>query len=240
MKQRLSGLPAPDWWKDGWLRPEERRLVLYQRASRMTDEEILDVSLDYCVTLIRALGDHGEYERAIPLMEAVAHARSPAALRADDPSPNMNLAIMYLETGRKDEAAVALKELAQTLEAKVSDGARNGATLYYLAVAQALQERVDDAIATMELSVASGSGLLLPCWSGNDWSRVLDPYASLRADPRFRKLWAQCESEEARQSERIRELLAERDLDKLLAPLMELAERTKKKRQEEATKSAGG
>jgi TolB-like protein/Flp pilus assembly protein TadD len=241
-KTRLSGLPVPDWWEDLWLPPDERSKVQYQQASRMTDEEILDQPMIYYELLIRSLGDHGEYGRAIPLMQTVAQVRPNPAMRELGPESNLiALAILYLEAGRTDDAAVVLENLAQTLEADVSEGLRDAQRLNWLAVTQALQKRVDAAIATLQLSIASGNGLFMDC-HGLDldlWSRVLDPYASLRADPRFHKLWALCESEHARQVERIRVMLAKRDLDKLLGPLMELAEETKKKKQAEQKKSAG-
>ncbi len=60
-------------------------------------------------------------------------------------------------------------------------------------------------------------------------------WASLRSDPRFQKLYERCEAERARQRESTRALLASRDLDQLLAPVMALAR--EEKAQDEAAES---
>ena len=73
------------------------------------------------------------------------------------------------------------------------------------------------------------------CHHPEAYSRVLDPFAALRADPRFQKLHERCIAEFGRQRAAVRALLAERDPDKLLAPLIAVAEEEKAKQRAEAT-----
>jgi len=97
-----------------------------------------------------------------------------------------------------------------------------------------LQGRVDAAISTLELSEASGNGTVFNCHNPEGYSEVLDPFAALRSAPRFQKLHDRCIAEFERQRDALRAFLAERDLDKLLAPWIAVAEEAKAKQRAEA------
>jgi len=229
---RLDGL-RHQWGEDWFLPQEERERLRYEQASGMTDEEILDLSIARARAIARAIGDRGEYERAIRLWEAISHDRLASSIRIWSLWPKVNLATLYLRAGRDADAARLLEELSQILEPFVREGLRNGVTLHQLALTQALQGRVDAAIATLELSEASGNvaGLSHPeCFERDGFAKGLDPWEALRPDPRFQKLLERCEMERVRQLESIRALLASRDLDQLLAPVMALAEEEKVKK----------
>ena len=214
--------------QDPWVSAEVRERNTYEQASRMTDAEILDQGLWTSLPIVRALRNRGEFDRAIRLMEPLAREPLFALIRTWAPYLKLNLAIIYLEAGRDAEAAIVLEELSRKLEAMVSDGVTNPVTLEQLAVTRALQRRVDAAISTMEMSAALGNIGFMNCHLPELLSKLLDsrlsdPYAALRPDPRFQRLLGRCEAEYDRQASAIRELLAKRDLDVLLAPLIILA-----------------
>jgi hypothetical protein len=174
-----------------------------------------------------ALRHHGHYDRAIRLAQSIAQEQLFASARTWTPWSKLGLAVLYLEAGRNADAAVVLEELSQLLEPMIGNGMRNAETLEQFALTQALQGRVDAAISTLELSEASGNGIVFNCYRQDGYSRVLDPFATLRSSPRFQKLRDRCMAEWERQCEVVRARLAERDLDVLLAPLIELAQAEK-------------
>jgi len=229
---RLEGFPAREpWFHDLWLTEDERERRDYEQASRMTDKEILDQGLWRSGPMVNALRHHGDYDRAIRLMQSISKERMFASARTWVPNLKLWLALMYVEAGRDAEAAVVLEELSALLEPMVGDGMRNAVTLEQLAETQALQGHGDAAISTLELSEASGNGTVFNCYDPDGVSRVLDPFAALRSNPRFQKLHERCLAEYERQCEVVRARLAERDFDVLLAPLMALAEEEKAKKQ---------
>jgi len=231
---RLDGLQHR-WGEDFFWSNEERERQLYEQASRMTDEQILDLGIYRAEGMATALYKRGEHERAIRLMEAISREGLYASIRTWAPGSKILLAAMYLEAGRGGDAARVLEELSRLLEARVSEGFRNAVTLEQLAVTQAMQRQVDAAISTLELSEASGNARVTldvdECFDADGYSKGLDLWAALRPDPRFQKLFERCEAERVRQQESIRALLASRDLDVLLAPIMAMAEKAKAKQQ---------
>jgi tetratricopeptide (TPR) repeat protein len=231
---RLEGMPGPAWLQDYWLSKAELLGRDLEQASRMSDEEILDQGLWRSEHMVDALRQHGNYERAIPLLEAIAQESFFASARAYAPNLKLWLATVYLEAGRSEDAAAVLEELSQLLEPMVGVGIRNRFTLEQLARTQSLQGRVDAAISTLELSEASGNGTVFNCHNPEGYSEVLDPFAALRSAPRFQKLHDRCIAEFERQRDALRAFLAERDLDKLLAPWIAVAEEAKAKQRAEA------
>jgi len=227
MLARLKGFRSIPT-QDLWVSAEVREQRAYDQASRMTDAEILDQGLWTSLPIVRALRNRGEFDRAIRLMKPLSREPLFALIRTWAPYLQVNLAIIYLEAGRNAEAAIVLEDLSRKLESMVADGLTNPVTFEQLAVTQALQGRVDAAIATMELSAALGNLGFMNCHLPELLSKelgrsLLDPYAALRPDPRFQRLLGRCEAEFDRQAREIRELLAKRDLDVLLAPLTALA-----------------
>lgn len=227
---RLGGFAEENGFQDRGPAEVERWSRDYEQASRMTDKEILDQGISRSGELVQALRHHGDYDRAIRIWEPISKEQMFASTRTWAPNLKLWLAIMYLEAGRDADAAVVLEELVQLLEPMVGAGIRNGVTLHQLAETQALQGRVDAAISTLELSEASGNGTVFDCGHPEDYSALLDPFAALRGDPRFQKLHDRCIADWERQCEVMRDQLAERDLDALLAPLVALAEKQKAER----------
>jgi tetratricopeptide (TPR) repeat protein len=226
----VTRLPFPRALKYPELTEDERDRKLYEQASGMTDKEILDQGLFASQPMVEVLRQHGEYERAIRLLAALANEHLFASARTWVPEGKVWLATLYLEAGRDAEAAIVLEGLSQLLEPMVAAGMRNAVTLEQLAQTQALQGHVDAAISALELSEASGNGTVFNCYHPEAFSKVLDPFAALRSDPRFQRLHDRCMAEWERQRAAIRALFAERDFDVLLGPLMARAEEEKAKK----------
>lgn len=220
---RLDAPGIPDWARDFASLTDDD---YYARASQMTDQEILDLWSEMGLLMLHALALHGEYERPIRLLEKMRHSRWWYAelQRLFDERPMILLAAVYLEVGRDDDAARLLDEAQRALEKGVQSGYRGLLTLDHLATTYALQGRFPAAFATLELSLSVGNTYAsLDCSSSSfadPLTFVHDPYASVHSDPRLLKLVRQCQTETHRQAERVRALLAEHDLDELLAPLI--------------------
>jgi TolB-like protein/Flp pilus assembly protein TadD len=228
---RLAGI-LPQWYQDFRLTEDERQRRDYEQASRMTDEEILDQGIWAAEAMLRALRFAGEYDRAIRLAEVRAKESLMPSSRTWAPGYKLQLAAVYMEAGRPEEAAAVFEELSEALEALVLEGQRAAATLEWLAIAQSYLGQVDAAVSTLQLSEASGNGIILNfCHHPHEFSKVLDPYTALRRDPRFQQLHDRCMSEWGRQREAVRAMLADRDLDVLLAPWIERAAEERGKEQ---------
>jgi len=227
----LQEIPGRASMPDYWVSEEEVLARAFEQASRMSDEEILDQGLFASGPIVEALRRHGDYKRAVRLMEATARERLFPSIRTWAPGGKLALATMYLEAGREEDAAVVLDELSRLLEAMVGEGLTNSVTLELLALTQALQGRVDAAISTLELSEASGNAMVFNCHHPEEFSGALDPFAALRTDLRFQKLHERCMAEFERQRAAVRTLLAEHGIDKLLAPWIEVIQEEKAKKQ---------
>ncbi len=228
---RLDGLVTAEWARDFVLLTEdELNRRYYAQASRMSDAEILDRWSVIGHLMLRALALHGEYERPLRLLEQLRRARwGRATFREYDLEPTIFLAALYLEVGRDADARQLLDDTRTVLESRVQGGNRNLLTLDHLATVYAMQGRFPDALATLKLSVEAGNSIESP--PTDQTTTLRDPYAPVRAEPRFQALLRQSEMEQQRQADRVRSLLAEHDLDHLLAPLIAIAEENKKEAQ---------
>lgn len=236
-RAHLEVLPLADWLQYLAARPDKQLRLLRERAAGMSDEEVLDVSAMFGLRLMYAEASGGEYERPIHVIESMVHA--PGHHPERSAVARILLAKLYMEVNREDESAALLEELADELEAKVRTGDRASAVLGSLAWVYALQGHNDAALTMFEMR-AENDGQ--PCghrwfgwfWGLNDenlydkgpnqphltWGQP-DSIQDLRAQPRYKKLLRECEQEIERQAVRIRTMLAEHELEDLLAPMIE-------------------
>ena len=133
------------------------------------------------------------------------------------------LAELYQAVGREDEAAPLLDEVVADLEAEFASGIRHPQILGHLAEAYARQHRDEAAIDMLQKAV--DYHLRISC---NWWEILLvqSPWSRLRDNPRLIALCDRMEADLDQQADRVRTMLAEHDIDELLAPLMALAEET--------------
>jgi TolB-like protein/cytochrome c-type biogenesis protein CcmH/NrfG len=232
--ERVEQIPAQGWAAvlRGWFlgdyysivdlhqedpAPEDRQEELAMIAG-MTDEEILDGGSDGAVTL---LADAGDYDRAIRLAESQQRGgQLDSTFWAERYSwPRLRLAALYQAADRNDEAAATLEELVRDLEAEYEDGIRHPTTLGFLAEAYAMQGRDDDALAMLRKAVDYHLR-----WIEIPEYETFAPWKGLLDDPRFIAQRERIQADLDQQAERIRRMLAQHDVDQLLAPMMELAE----------------
>jgi TolB-like protein len=185
----------------------------------MTDEEVLDGGSDGVVTLLAAAGD---YDRAIRLAESQQRGgQLDSTFWAERYAwPRLRLAALYQAADRNDEAAVTLEELVRDLEAEYEDGIRHPTTLGSLAEAYAMQGRDDDALAMLRKAVDYHLR-----WIEIPEYETFAPWKGLLDNPRFIAQHDRIKADLDHQAKRIRGMLAQHDVDQLLAPVMELAEK---------------
>ena len=187
-----------------------------QRLADMSDEEVLNAYSGSVSHAAYVLTEQGDYERAIKLMESAQHA--PAIWSERAPNYVMQLANLYLDVGRVDDAAPLLDRVRIQLETEFADGVRHPETLASLAEVYLLQGRDDDALDMLRKAVdyhmreSCEDGMI----SASSWGR-------LRDDPRLINLCERMQADLHQQAERLRKLLRHYDMDELLAPLMAMA-----------------
>jgi len=188
-----------------------------QNLANMSDEQILDAYSGSASSAAYMLAEKGEHERAIRLMESVQHA--PAIWSEREPNYIMQLASLYLQSGREEDAAPLLHGIQIHLETAYADGIRHPHTLSQLAEVYLLQERNGDALDMLRKSV--DYHLLASCeddiFRGPPWDRMHD-------NPSFIELCERIQADLDQQASRVRKMLAHHDLDDLLAPLMVMVE----------------
>ena len=200
----------------------------------MSNEEVLDAFHEAGIGFATALAAAGDYKRAIELMESLRHAPAVFAERAA--RAPLVLAALYQHVGRDDEASPLLEKVVAQLEAEFESGIRDPETLDLLAEAYARQHR-DEAAIDMLRKAVDYHWRWFSC--GNDESSDAElfytdavmpnlfnssPTARLSGDPRIIALCERIEADFEQQANRIRKMLAERDIDELLSPLMALAD----------------
>jgi tetratricopeptide (TPR) repeat protein len=161
----------------------------------------------------------GEYDRAIDLLETTRHERKLWHERA--PRDDMFLASLYQEVGRDSDAALLLESVVAQLESEFASGVRHEETLYHLSEAYARQGRDDDAMDMLRKSYDYHG--LSRCTDFEE-GLIASPWARFREDSRFISYCERVEANLDQQAERIRTMLAQHNIDELLAPLMALVE----------------
>ncbi len=182
----------------------------------MSDEEILDQNL---YDAPWSLAEAGEVDRAIRLAESFqnrAPARNDSTFWAERLAwGEIRLAKLYQWGDRNDRAAELLSEIARGLEAEYEVGVRHPDTLNNLATVYALQGRKDDALDMLRKAVDYHLR-----WIGTqEWSSF-SPWKELEEDPRFIAQRDRMQADLKQQAERIRGMLAQYDIDQLLAPAL--------------------
>lgn len=219
-KDRLENLPMPEALYEAGLRhylevSGQLEEVVSQKETElgeMSDQEILDAFHEDSLVFASYLAETGDVERAIELMESIRYA--PATWAERKAQAPIFLAELYQAVGREDDAARVLGELAVQLEAEVDFGIRDPTTLSFLSEVYLLQNRIPEAI-EMFLKAADYHNFV-------DCSALDAPEAQpMRDDPRVVSACRRMQNDFEQQSERVREMLAQYEVDTLLAPLMQ-------------------
>jgi len=186
-----------------------------------TDEEILDEGLNATLWLAEV----GEYERAIRLAELEQHSRFDSPFWAErEAGPRLWLAELYRKAGREDDADRLYESIVGGLEAKYDAGIRHPSTLDHLAEAYAGLGRDDEALDMLRKAVDYHLRWMVldERWPFEDQAE--SPLNLLRDDPRYVAQVDRMEADLDQQARRIRNMLAQYDIDELLAPVMALAQ----------------
>jgi TolB-like protein len=192
----------------------------------MSNEEILKTWQIEAGGIAGALWQAGERGRAIELLEALQHYPYPPTVWAERRMAYpMQLAGMYMEVGRRDDAAAVLQRVVTELQAEVDAGVRHHSTLSLLAEAYGQQGNIDAALDMLELAVDYGA------YDVYDAEQPAEQHhedtnwmTSPGDDPRFIQLRSRMSAYVEQQRSNIRAILAQNDVEALLAPLMESAE----------------
>jgi TolB-like protein/thioredoxin-like negative regulator of GroEL len=226
-KVRLEGLPMPETLYEAGLHAYLSSIGQFEvvgtqkeiELGEMSDKEILDTWHEEGLGWAQYVASAGEVERAIELMESIRYA--PATWAERKAQAPAFLAELYQEVGREEDAARVLDEIAAQLEAEVDYGIRHPTTLESLGSIYMMQNRVPEAI-DIFLKAADYHNL-----SDCEWLDDPEPNP-MKEDPRVIAACEQMQQEFEQQGERVRAMLAQYDVDTLLAPLMSLVENAKK------------
>ena len=229
--ERFSNLPGGvDGNYLGWFRflgghHDEYLEAEQLRLGAMSDAEILNGSWAEESVWLLALA--GEHERATVLMESIwlglgfDGGAGVSGYGADDAFYPLFLAELYVKTNRVDDAMDLLEETARHLQREYDKGIRNPELLHYLAEAYAFLGQDNAALDMLEKAVDYHSR-----WPViKEKTRIHSPWERLRDDPRFIRQWRRMETDLVQQAKSIRAILAQYDIDELLAPLMADLER---------------
>jgi len=170
----------------------------------------------------------GETERAISLLEALQHHATLSSTWAERQKEySMQLASLYLEVGRESDAVPLLQEIAAHHQSEVDTGVRHPETLMRLAKAYGWLGNDDAALEILDLAIDYGGYNMGICCI--DYiPQLAEQYADdknwwheLEDDPRFIHSRSRMRALVDQQRSNIRALLAQNDMDALLAHLME-------------------
>ena len=195
-----------------------------EEVEGLSDEEILKAWQVDVAGTISALRDTGDTERAISLLEALHRYPYPPGLW---PQRQMRysamLVEMYMTEGRVDDARPVMQKIAAHLQSEFDAGVRHPDTLLQLSRAYGRQDRVDDAIRILTLAIDHGASPLLPCCEDGLTLAPEHPgwADGLRDRPEFSILRSRVQAEVEQQRSNVRALLAQHDMEKLLAPLVD-------------------
>jgi len=229
---RIMRLPMPhgsevfrEWFVSSYLyavgRSEE---VIKQKLSRinaMTDEQILDAWYWEAQGMADWLALGGDYQRAIRLGEALQHKRMSPFWSERESFARLSLAELYQKVGRDQDAVPLLESVVDHLEAEYDSGTRHPTTLTSLAEAYARLRRDESALEMLRKAIDDRS--VDPII--NEIYTVYSPWQRFRDDPRFILLWSRAQAELDRQAQGVRAMLAQYDIDDLLAPVMAQTEK---------------
>jgi TolB-like protein len=194
-----------------------------EEFAAMSNEEILKTWQIEAGGIAGAFWHAGERGRAIELLEALQHYPYPPTVWAERRMGYpMRLAGMYLEVGRENDAAAVLLRVVKELQAEVDAGVRHHSTLSLLAEAYGRQGNLDATLDMLELAVDYGAYDVYDAEQPEEHdSADANWMTPLEDDPRFIQLRSRMSAYVEQQRSNIRALLAQNDMEALLAPLME-------------------
>jgi tetratricopeptide (TPR) repeat protein len=193
-----------------------------EKVQELSDEEVLKAWQVDVAGTIWALRDTGDLERAISLLEALHHFPYPSGQR---PQRQMRYSAMlveiYMATGREDDAKPVMQRIASHLQSEFDAGVRHPDTLLQLSDAYGWQERVDDALRKLALAIDHGASSLLPCCEDGLTLAPEQPqwWDGLQDRPELSILQSRAQAEVEQRRSNILTLLAQHDMEGLLAPL---------------------
>ena len=128
---------------------------------------------------------------------------------------------IYMATGREDDAKPVMQRIASHLQSEFDAGVRHPDTLLQLSDAYGWQERVDDALRKLALAIDHGASSLLPCCEDGLTLAPEQPqwWDGLQDRPELSILQSRAQAEVEQRRSNILMLLAQHDMEGLLAPL---------------------
>jgi len=209
-KVRIERMPLEDWAREGGL-------YGYLAATGQLEPPAMDRDVQQAI-------DSGEIAREIEQLESSRYQR--AMWHERSVRDDLQLAAFYQLVGRTDDAEILLRAIATQLETEYAGGVRHWETLYQLSETYARQGRDEEALAMLRKSYdyhglvrceALEAGLYLELSAASPWNRLKD-------NPHYISLCQRIDGDIEQQAQRIREMLAQYDVDELLEPLMALAD----------------
>jgi tetratricopeptide (TPR) repeat protein len=215
-----------DFYLEATGRVEEAAARTIERVAELSNDEILNawyVEAAWIAKMFRAIG---ETDRAIELLEAMRHYQFRTSRWAERQlTHSMRLARMYMQVGRGDDARPVLEEIATSLQSETDGGARHPETLLRLASAYGWLGDDEAALRALDLAIDYGAFDMTLCCA--DLNPHAEPgqgevawWAGLEGDPRFIQSRARMRAQVEEQRSNIRALLAQNDMEQLLAPLV--------------------
>jgi TolB-like protein len=205
-----------------------------------SNDEILDGWYVRAMQAATTLWVAGERERSIELTESLRHVQMNEVWAERQTAGNLDLARMYTEVGRQDDAMPLLQEALEHLEEEVASGVRHPETLGRLADTYALLGRDDEALDALELAVDYGYWFLLNPYYSNFYEFSAMPFDHLADDPRFIAQMDRMAAIRDQQAANVRALLERNDMEALLAPVIAIyEEKAAEKQQAEAQAQEG-
>ena len=237
----VAEIPDPantgPWWRQHFLESfyaesSGRYLeVARQKISVLvhkTDEELLEAWQPDVMQNARAFWITGDKDRAIRLLEAVQHYPPPPDMwpqRVAD--TKIWLATWYRQVGRDADAVLILADAVSRLSPEFEGGHRHPHFLMQYARAEGMLGNADRALELLGLAIDYGGYDLAMCCEEfvstalAQWHIEKLWWDSLQEDPRFVAARVRMHALVEQQRSNIRALLAQNDIERLVAPLME-------------------
>lgn len=200
----------------------------YEAISGMSDEEILRSWETESHGNIWTLWNNGERLRAIKLMESLQNQRVRSTMWAERQMwYSAELAYMYVQVGRDDDARPLLQFVIAHDRAEIDGGVRHPATLAELADAYARWGDGEAALEMLDLAIDYGAWdenlcceEYLPQTDEEERIQIEPWWRGLEDDPRFIQSRSRMRSLVDQQRSNIRALLAQNDMEALVAPMI--------------------
>ena len=225
IRWRQFSLVDPYLWATGRLDEIVERKM--KKIADLSKEEILEAWNVEASTNAWTFWFAGERERAIELFEAMQHYPfEPTRWAQAQMMYPMELAFMYMQVGREDDAAALLEKAVTHLRSDVDAGARHPSTLMLLAEAYGWQGNDEAALEMLDLAINYGGYDIELCceefwpYSREDLHMAKYWWDMLEDNPKFILSRSRMKALVEQKRSNIRALLAQHDMDRLLAPLM--------------------